>query len=439
MSVAINPATTPVVPYQPSSADQTRSPYDNPVGQGGGGPGGGGGASSLNLGEEIDLSVLTSLQGAGFGTGSAPVLEAPSHKINSADIMNAAQKALGSSALLSLHANIAQQRATGVSQHNQAQAAVQRLEDFYKVGVYKAPSFWAWCGHFFDSLANQFGTFNPIKLIVGLFDGSTTHMIGKVIGLAIGGLASALYEFVLLPYVEGPLNTLFISLGMSADNARALSNFLVQGVVALVAIVGAGVAGYFAGGGVTGVIDAVQGATAGLSAGIMTEGVVTDLVNVAFCATSVASAVMGGVSFDGISLLTNICKNGFSVDALCSAVPGLNSGVAHNTLQRLTDGSTLREVGNLIGGVADAAVMAYHGFGDALLLTNPEAAQQRAQQREAALDSVGDYYSKQWGNTRETVGSDLIFVKSAAEAVGNTLENFANHGADQFTHPRSHA
>jgi hypothetical protein len=435
MSVAINPATPTVVPYQPSSADQTRSPYDNPVGQGGGN-GGGGGASSLKLTEEFDISVLTSLQGAAFGNGSAPVLEAPARSVNSADIMNAAHKALSSSALLSLQADIAQQRATGVSRENQAQGALERLQDFYKVGVYKAPGFFEWCGHFFSSLATKFGSFNIITLITGLFTGKTEQLIGQVIGLAIGGLASALYEFVLLPYVEGPLNSLFMSLGMSADNARALSNFLVQGTVALVAVVGAGVAGWFAGGGF-GVLTAVQGATAGLSAGMMSEGVVTDLVNVAFCATSVATAIIGGANLgDGYALVTNIVKNGFSVDALCSAVPGLNSGVARNTLERLTDGSTLRDVKNLIGGVADAAVMAYQGFGDALLLTNPEAAQQRAQQREAALDSVGDYYSKQWENTKDTASSDWSAVKSVATAVGNTVGDLTGDVGDFF---RGHA
>lgn len=443
MSVAINPATPAVVPYQPSTADRTQDPSKNPVGQDGRGGGGGGGAPSLKLTEESDISVLTSLQGAALGTGSAPVLEPPSRSVNPADIMNAAHKALNSSALLSLQADISQQRATGVSQHNQALGALQRLEDFYKVGVYKAPGFFEWCGHFFASLATQFGSFNIWNLIVGLANGNTEKLIGQVIGLAIGGLASALYEFVLLPYVEGPLNSLLMGLDMSADNARALSNFLVEGTVALVAVVGAGVAGYFAGGGV-GVLTAVQGATAGLSAGIMSEGVVTDLINVAFCATSVASVIMGGTSIgggtqllaDGTALLANICKNGFSVDALCAAVPGLNSGVARSTLQRLTDGSTLRDVGNLLGGVADAAAMAYHGFGDALHLTNPEAAQQRAQTRENALDSVGDYYSKQWDNTVNSVQSTVKFVESGVDAVAHGAEQLATDVGNLF---RSHA
>lgn len=359
------------------------------------------------------------------GSAKPPEIEMPKLRGNSAVSIERAMKALSSSSDILLKTDQAMLNSKSIIADQQGKAAVTRMNEAIREAPHRSPDLLGWLGNFFVQIGVQIGS----SFIKALTTGDWVGFAACAAGALIGGLASGLYEFVLKPFVEGPLVNFLVDSGiMNRAEAQVFANTLVLGTLTVLTITATAVASIalvvFAGVPPTVVLGALQGVTAGLSAGVVSPGLVKSLV-------SLAGGVAGAAATGGLSL------SGNAVDILDRVIKSFKEGSLKPLGDSIIDEEFWKQANLLVSGFGQAGTAAIHGMGalcEAAVgnSTDLDAIKQRTGD---ALSKSGDYYSNQWnasGDNLERTGNAIEAGFDAVVGWGEDAVTWASGGAIQF-------
>lgn len=359
------------------------------------------------------------------GSTKPPEIEMPKLRGNSAVSIERAMKALASSSDILLMADQASIDSKRIIADQQGKAAVARLTESIREAPHRSPDLLGWLGNFFVQIGVQVGS----SFVQALTTGNWIGFAACAAGALVGGIASGLYEFVLKPFVEGPLVNFLVDTGiMNRAEAQVFANTLVLGTLCVLTIAAVAVASIalvvFAGAPPTVVLGALQGVTAGLSAGIVSPGLVKSLV-------SLSAGVAGAAATGGLSL------SGNAVDILDGVIKSFKSGSLKPLGDSIIDEEFWKQASLLVSGFGQAGAAAINGM-SALCkaaVGDSKDLEVMGQRFGNAINSQGTYYSNQWkatGDNLERTGDTIEAGVDAVAGWGEDAITWASGGAIQF-------
>ena len=407
----------PTVLYQPSGPDNSGRSGDR--------------LTSTSGRREQDLTFSEGTTGEQLqgmysgGSTKPPEIETPKLRGNSAVSIERAMKALASSSEILLNSNQATIDSKGIIADQQGKAAVARMNEAIREAPHRSPDLLGWLGNFFVQIGVQVGS----AFVKAVTTGDWIGFAACAAGALIGGIASGLYEFVLKPFVEGPLVNFLVDAGiMNRAEAQVFANTLVLGTLCALTITATAAASIalvvFAGAPPTVVLGALQGVTAGLSAGVVSPGLVKSLV-------SLSAGVAGAAATGGLSL------SGNAADITGGIIKSFGSGSLKSLGDSIIDEEFWKQASLLVSGFAQAGAAAINGMGALCKATLGDSTELDAikQNVDGAMAKQDDYYSNQWkasGDNLEGAGNTIEAGVDAVAEWGEDAISWASGRSIQF-------
>jgi hypothetical protein len=406
----------PAIPYLPSGPDRSGRSGDR--------------LTSTYGRREQDLTFSEGKTGEQlpgmFGeSGKPPVIEAPKLKGNSGVMIDRAMRALSASGDLLNQTNLSQINSKQVVADEQGKAQLERINYAIREAPFRSPDLLSWLGNFFVQIGVALGS----AIVTAFTTGDVLGALATGAGAIIGGISAGLYEFVLKPFVEGPLVNFLVDTGiMNRAEAQVFANTLVLGTLVALTVAATAIASIclvvFAGAPPTVVLGAVYGVTAGLNAGIISPSVVKSLV-------SFAAGVAGAVSTGGISL------SGNAVDIVGGIIDSCKSGSLKPLADSVFNEDLFNQASLLFSGFGKATAAAVNGMGAVCKAANGDSTELDAINRnvDTAKTKQDDYYanqSKASGETFSKAGDDIVKGFNAVVDFGEDAVTWVSGGAIQF-------